>query len=118
MITTRRKNETEIIKLDIPIPEFSILSHLENIVYCIKQISNFRSVKELVVGYIIQRSQRVIETDHKLMPKKSANIIKARSSRFDYITLEELLRAQNDIKKGKYILHEGLIVDFNPKYKE
>jgi len=112
------------IKLEIKLPESSssILSHKRNIIYCIKKINNEiknnQFNKEFVIGYTLQRALGLKEVNYQLLTKEEAEGLKRENNSFGYLTLDELLVRKKEIDEGKYILDDGLIIDFNPVYKK
>ena len=111
----QQKSYRESVPIELPIKRFSALSHLDNIDYCIEQIRNYSgNGSTLVVGYILERVCGTREAHHKVLLKKSAEELKKINPRFDYFTLEDFLKEKTDIENGKYIIRNGLIINFNP----
>ena len=107
-------NEEHII-LDLPIKGSSLLSHLKNINYTVKQLQTYS--ENYVIGYFTMRSMGNKEILHQILPETSAKKLKSEDNHFDYITLDELLKRQDEMNNGKYRLNnKGLIMGLNPAY--
>lgn len=105
-------------RLDLPLKEFSILSHINNINYCIKLLlKNKEKIKDPVIGYINQRSQAVREVSYRIISREEAGQLKSGNPRFDYKTLNDFFNRKDGIKRGKYLVDEKGIINFNPNYK-
>lgn len=102
------------IHIELPVKQFSETSHLKNIEYCIKKIEEHsKNCNIPVIGYHILRALGTRHIDHKIIPKNTAEELKKDNQQFDYITLDDLLKVKKEIDKGKYKLHNGLIIGYN-----
>ena len=76
----------EKIMLNLPIKMFSLLTHVENIEYVLKEIESY-SIDKPVVGYYLRKCLTMKEKYHQFMPQEVAESIKKEDRTFDYIVL-------------------------------
>jgi len=111
----KKELDLESISLDLPIKGFSLLSYIENINYTVTQLQAYP--ENYVVGYFTMRSIGSKEILHQILPEIFAKKLKNEDSHFDYITLGELLKKQNEVNNGKYnVNNKGLIIGLNPAH--
>ena len=109
--------ELPIIRIELPIKRFSVLSHVENIKYCIRQIKECsKNGSKPVVGYVLERGWGTKEALYRILPQKKAEELKKTNPRFNYFTLGDLVREKKYIEQGKYNIRNGLIIGLNPSY--
>lgn len=101
----------EKIMLNLPIKMFSLLTHVENIEYVLKEIESY-SIDKPVVGYYLRKCLSVRQKYHQLMPQEVAESIKKEDRTFNYITLDKLLERKKEIAEGKYKTQNGLVIGF------
>ena len=113
----RQKEEPKRFPIDLPIKRSSACCHIDNMDYCIRQLSGYSTqIDDPVVGYILTRGWGAREAHYTILSKENAECLKKTHPQFDYITLDDFVRKREEIEKGKYIVHNGLIVDLNPSY--
>ncbi|MBW2990204.1 hypothetical protein KY348_00705 [Candidatus Woesearchaeota archaeon] len=87
---------------------------MDNINYCIEQLKNNSHYEKPVVGYVLERGWGTKARHYRVLSQAKAEEQKKKNPRFDYITLDKLLRRKTDVKKGKYNVRKGLIISYNP----
>ena len=117
--TTEDKPDTQRkVEVALPVRLFGF-AHQRNIEYVIEQLNiHSDDVPNPVVLYWIQRSTRGNrEIGYQIVSREKAEEIRRKNpNRFDYYTLDYLLRKIDEIKEGKYKIEGGLIVGLNPSY--
>ena len=93
------------------------LSHVHNIDYCIEQIkAHPNPEKNPVFGYFLERGRSTKQILNQILPREEAERLKREHLNFRYNTLDDLLDKKKWILEGKYIVRDGLIINFNPNY--
>ena len=107
--TLEKKSNMEMVPIRLPRKRrFTLMSHLDNINYCIDQIERHSadSKKTFVVGYVLARSLGTIEIDHIILPEELVEERKKSNQNFRYFTLEDLLKEKEAYEKGRYKVDE------------
>ena len=110
---TRNQPNLVNVTLDLPRRRFSVLSHLDNIDYCIEKIESHPSTdgSRYVVGYNRERALGTRQVDYRLLSEQYAQRVKIQNPNFDYITLDDLLKMKEEINRGRYKIRNGLVID-------
>lgn len=118
--TLEQRTDADTKTFQLPVGGFSVISHVENIDFCIGQIesSALQGVEDPVIGYFVERALGTRHILHRVLQKERADQLKRSNARFDYVTLNELKTRRDDISRGKYRMLKGLIIGINPDYKE
>lgn len=111
----RKPGLDEIIPITLP---FGLgLSNVRNIEYCIGQLgSHFSKINNPVVGYYVETGWGRREVCFSVLPKEKAEELKSQDSDYRYRTLDDLLKKIKEVERGKYKVHNSLIVGLNPSY--
>ena len=107
------------IKLKLPQLGFGVTSHLDNLVYCIEKLrksSKNGNTPVLIYRTLTLSDMRSKEIFHKIVPYEQAEKLKTEDSRFNFYTLDELLKEKKAYKSGKYIVRNRHFIGLNPSY--
>jgi len=111
-VLEQRVNENmDLERIDLPRKDFSAMSHIDNINYCIQMIIG--NGEDIVIGFFKIRSLGVRSVGYRLMQKKKADEIKKKKDYFDYHSLQDFYMKIKDIEAGKYIVRDSIIIGLN-----
>lgn len=96
--------------LSLPEPGLPVLSHVQNIEYCIKRLRQYPREHGPVIGYVLARSISVVEMNHILLPRSEAEKIRRTDQKFEWLTLDDLLREKQKIEAGEFEIKNGVIL--------
>ena len=106
------------IPIELPMKRFSVLSHIDNIDYCLKQLNIYSRNGNYVIGYWLQKSAMgTMEILYGILPlEKADDLQREHPKNFEYFTLDKLLEEKKDYESGKYKVRDGHFVGLNPSY--
>lgn len=105
------------ILIDLPIQDCSAISHILNVKYCLGILKEYSQITIPVIGYIKERSITTRLVDYRVISLERAIELKKTHDNFEYKTLDEFIKKEQDIKNGRYILNDGALIALNPIYR-
>ncbi len=116
------KGIRKVIPIKMPISRF-VFARIENIICSIIELEKHRKeIPDGVVGWDYIRCFGLMPDNYRIMPLRTAEEIKQnKKERFDYITLDVLLKEKEEIEKAqrgeqsRYKVRNGLVIGYTSR---